>query len=151
MKKFGFLVLLAVLLVSDYAFAQFCPCDALELQNGTTGNDIVELICPGGELGKDTVFESNGISVFIFDGDTGYEVEIFDESGVCEIGQEGGGNDGKKITLETALACKASLLARCGLNVNPIPTLSEWGMIAMAGVLGMIGLYVVARRRRAAA
>ncbi len=31
-----------------------------------------------------------------------------------------------------------------------IPTLSEWGLIAMAGVLGVIGLIVAARRRKAA-
>ena len=31
---------------------------------------------------------------------------------------------------------------------NPIPTLSQWGMIAMAGILGMIGLFVAARRRK---
>lgn len=31
-----------------------------------------------------------------------------------------------------------------------IPTLSEWGLIAMAGILGLAGL-LVARRRKAAA
>jgi hypothetical protein len=30
---------------------------------------------------------------------------------------------------------------------NPIPTLSEWGLIAMAGVLGIAG-YLIVRRRR---
>ncbi len=33
---------------------------------------------------------------------------------------------------------------------RPIPTMSEWGLIAMAGVLGLFGL-LAARRRRAAA
>lgn len=32
---------------------------------------------------------------------------------------------------------------------NPIPTLSEWGMIAMAGVLGLFGLLTAVRRRKA--
>jgi hypothetical protein len=36
---------------------------------------------------------------------------------------------------------------RCGNRVSNIPTLSEWGMIAMAGVLGLAGL-LFARRRR---
>lgn len=31
-----------------------------------------------------------------------------------------------------------------------IPTLSEWGLIAMAGILGMIGLYAARRRKEAA-
>ena len=34
---------------------------------------------------------------------------------------------------------------------NPIPTLSEWGLITMAGALGIIGLIVASRRRKAAA
>ena len=33
---------------------------------------------------------------------------------------------------------------------RPIPTLSEWGLIAMAGVLGIIGLLALRRRRAAA-
>ena len=34
---------------------------------------------------------------------------------------------------------------------STIPTLSEWGLIAMAGVLGMVGLYIAARKRKLAA
>lgn len=34
---------------------------------------------------------------------------------------------------------------------NPIPTLSEWGLITTAGALGIIGLIVASRRRKAAA
>jgi hypothetical protein len=33
---------------------------------------------------------------------------------------------------------------------SPIPTLSEWGLIAMAGVLGIVG-YIIIRRRRVSA
>lgn len=32
-----------------------------------------------------------------------------------------------------------------------VPTLSEWGLIAMAGVLGIIGFFMVIRRRKATA
>lgn len=31
-------------------------------------------------------------------------------------------------------------------NVRPIPTLSEWGLIAMAGLIGIVGLIVVRRK-----
>jgi len=31
--------------------------------------------------------------------------------------------------------------------VSPIPTLSEWGLIAMAGVLGLVGFMVIRRRK----
>lgn len=34
-------------------------------------------------------------------------------------------------------------------EVRPIPTLSEWGLIAMAGVLGIIGLLAIRRRKAA--
>jgi hypothetical protein len=40
---------------------------------------------------------------------------------------------------------------RCGDRVSNIPTLGEWGMIAMAGVLGLAGLIFASRRRNLAA
>jgi hypothetical protein len=33
---------------------------------------------------------------------------------------------------------------------RPIPTLSEWGLISMAGVLGLVGLYAIRRRKAVA-
>jgi len=55
MKKF-ILSLLAVLFLSTYALAQTppCPCDNETLENGLTGNDIVEIVCPSGNLGEDS-------------------------------------------------------------------------------------------------
>jgi len=38
-----------------------------------------------------------------------------------------------------------------GSGPNPIPTLSEWGMISMAGILGLFGLFAALRRRKATA
>jgi len=35
-------------------------------------------------------------------------------------------------------------------NTTPIPTLSEWGLLAMAGILGIVG-YLVIRRRKVTA
>lgn len=40
---------------------------------------------------------------------------------------------------------------RCGDRVSNIPTLGEWGMIAMAGALGLAGLIFASRRRKLAA
>jgi len=40
---------------------------------------------------------------------------------------------------------------RCGDRVASIPTLGEWGMIAMAGALGLAGLIFATRRRTLAA
>ena len=36
-----------------------------------------------------------------------------------------------------------------GLTSTAIPTLSEWGLISMAGIMGIIGFFVAMRRRRA--
>lgn len=43
--------------------------------------------------------------------------------------------------------------SQCGFpeEIPPIPTLSEWGLIAMAGILGIFGLLFALRRRKAAA
>jgi len=32
---------------------------------------------------------------------------------------------------------------------HPIPTLSEWGLITMAGILGVVGFMVIRRRKAA--
>lgn len=34
---------------------------------------------------------------------------------------------------------------RC--DFEPVPTLSEWGLIAMAGVLGLVGFFVIRKRK----
>lgn len=35
-------------------------------------------------------------------------------------------------------------------RINPIPTMSEWGLIAMAGILGIAGFIIVRKRKVAA-
>jgi len=35
----------------------------------------------------------------------------------------------------------------CGVGPRLIPTLSEWGLIAMAGILGIVGFMVMRRRK----
>jgi hypothetical protein len=38
-----------------------------------------------------------------------------------------------------------------GTLTRPIPTISEWGLISMAGILGLFGLFAALKRRKAAA
>ncbi len=33
------------------------------------------------------------------------------------------------------------------IRVEEVPTLSEWGLIAMAGILGIVGFMVIRRRK----
>jgi hypothetical protein len=153
MKGFSIVILLALLFVSDYAFAQVCPCDTLETPNGTTGNDIVELLCPGGELaeGATSQINQNGVVIQSISEEAGYLVQVIPDATGCLI-FAGGDSNGTETTLEEALVCREHLIEGCNLaRISPIPTLSEWGMIAMAGVLGVIGLYAAMRRRKAAA
>ncbi len=154
MKIFNLFILLAVLFVSDYAFAQTpsCLCDDVELSTGLTGNDFVDILCPGGELGEGTEFTLTADRVEIFSESLLYDVLGPGQDTACGIIEIGVDGFGTQISDQEAADCRASLIQRCDLNqINPIPTLSQWGMIATAGVLGVIGLYVAMRRRKAAA
>lgn len=153
MKSFSMFILLAVMFVSNYAFAQTpsCPCDDAELSTGITGNEIVDILCPGGELGEGTEFILTADRVEIFSESLIYDVVEFPEQipacGILEIGEA---SFGTQISDQEFVDCRQRLIRGCNLNlISPIPTLSQWGMIAMAGVLGVIGLIVAVRRRKA--
>lgn len=61
------------------------------------------------------------------------------------------GGEGAPLGAEEAAVCRESLIQRCGLDrVTPIPSMSEWGMIATAAGLGIIGLLMTTRRKKAA-
>ncbi len=79
------------------------------------------------------------------------------EEAVAFISSELAGKDpaGDSITINNIFyqwqECEVIVSQLVGVpNVRPIPTLSEWGLIAMAGVLGFAGLLVVRRRQAAA-
>ncbi|HSC34738.1 MAG TPA: IPTL-CTERM sorting domain-containing protein [Thermodesulfobacteriota bacterium] len=162
MKSFNIMIFLAVLLVSSYAFAQIpsCPCDDAELENGNTGDIIVDILCPGGSLapGNQSIVDSNQVLIIRPGGESlelGY-VAFTSEDGIdkrCLIFEDTVGSVQVNLTDEEYIDCRQRLIQGCNLDQSTtnIPTLSEWGMIAMAGVLGMIGLYVASRRRKAAA
>jgi hypothetical protein len=153
MKGFKLFILLTVLFISDYAFAQIpsCPCDTLELSNGLTGNEIVDLLCPGGSLGEETIFELTPDLVLITTDIMGYSVQSSPENGlICEFGEDSIGSNGAKLTAQEYENCRTRLIVGCRLNSRTIPTLSEWGLIAMAGALGIVAL-IVARRRKSTA
>ena len=149
MKGLILFTLLSVLFVSDYALAQTCPCDTLELSNGLTGDEIVDILCPGGVVGEGTVFTVTEEFVTIESASVFYSATIVPPAG-CGIDGSNVDPEGLILTVEDAESCMARLIQGCSLNTRNIPTLSQWGMIAMAGVLGLIGLYAAMRRRKAA-
>ena len=154
MRFYSVFVLLTTLLVSPYAYSQIpsCPCDDIVLTSGNTGNDIFEMLCSDGELTADAEFVLTHDTVEVFEsGVLIYQTNAIGGGFGCGISDASQGS-GTEITEQEYENCRQKLIEGCSLkNVNPIPTLSEWGLIAMAGALGVIGLYVVTRRRKAAA
>ncbi len=154
-KRYSLLIFLAVLFLSDYAFALAaappCPCDNESLENGISGNDLIELLCPGGKLGSGNTYKVEPGLV---------EVASSNPFSAYDVLEDGGGqtciittNDVLPVILqltgEEYELCRIRVIAGCGLNERNIniPTLSEWGLIAMAGVLGIIGFMVIRRRK----
>lgn len=164
MKKVMLPVLLAVISAAPYAFAQVsCPCDDAKLPNGNSGDEIVDILCPGGTLaeGNVSVVDPDEVLIRRPGGDESLELTytVFIDNGfnVCAIFEESVGVQDIELTDEEYIDCRRRLILGCNLNglgngpIGNIPTLSEWGMMAMAAVLGVCGLIVVARRRKAAA
>lgn len=159
MKSHTIIMLFTVLFVSSYAYAQvpFCPCDETELQNGNSGNEIVDILCPGGNLaaGNQSVVNQIDVDIVRPGGEQlalGYFVVDQREGGkVCILSEDTVGVIFVDLSDDEYEDCRERLIQGCNLiQTASIPTLSEWGVIAMGGVLGLIGLYAAARRRKAA-
>jgi hypothetical protein len=55
------------------------------------------------------------------------------------------------VSLECANNAGVATCTFFNIHLRPIPTLTEWGLIAMAGLMGIAGFLVVIRRRKVAA
>ena len=94
--------------------------------------------------------------VYLFDTTTGIITQITDESGLDGSVRPSINADGTRIAFESDEDINGGnpegnvevYLATCldPMTARNIPTLSEWGMIAMAGVLGIVGLLVMRRK-----
>ena len=157
MKRLNILIIFGLLIIPAYASAEpvppnECPCDTLNIGE-TNGAEILAEICPSGQLAPDAefIFNEEIISVSLDDPIRGYRAGLIGPMGSpgcgLNIGPAGVSAGISELELQS---CRIHILESCGLgNTRPIPTLSEWGLIAMAGLLGFAGL-VVARRKRAA-
>jgi len=127
------------------------------IQSGAAGTAFAG--GPGGLLAADaTVSFSNTPGTVIYSGTSGVAV-FTDTLGLGTISAFGWDYCCTPPDDENAILAWYEVVNRafdqCG-SVEPpapntIPTLSEWGLIAMAGILGIFGLIAVARRRKAAA
>lgn len=153
MKGSSLFIFIACVFISNYALAQIpsCLCDTRELPNGLTGNEIVEILCPGGELGEDASFILTPEEVSIQSEIAKYEVSPFSEIARCVLEDNQGGETDTKLVGQQIADCRQRLIQGCKLSQTPIPTLSEWGMIAAAAGLGLAGIFFAVRRKRAVA
>ncbi|HET7289520.1 MAG TPA: hypothetical protein VFJ67_03705 [Thermodesulfobacteriota bacterium] len=154
MKGFNLFMLLAVLFLSDFALAQIpsCPCDTTELPSGVSGIEIIETLCPGGELADDAGSNVTQETVQIFTlepGGASYGTFTDGSNLGCSISD---GNIAllRSVTEQEFEDCNERLIEGCDLLTRSIPTLSQWSMMATAGVLGLIGLIYTLRRKTAA-
>lgn len=126
-----------------------CPCDleAVGEDPTLTGNEILDMICPGGELAPDGVSEVSNENVLVATEEPPkrYRVGMFRGNLVCEISVDGMGS-GIRLTDNQFNSCRQRVINACSLNQRPIPTMSEWGLIAMAGLIGIVGFIAVRRR-----
>ena len=121
---------------------------AFEFEGITPGGPIEFTLADGETTGGPL---PQGLSVTIFEApQNGYRLgglECESGSGIVITNFDGGFN----IECVDESDGNASCIVRNVPIVSPIPTLSEWGIIAMAGALGAIGLYIAIRRRMARA
>ena len=135
-----------------HAFAPLeCPCNETIIgeEPGITGAELLDMICPGGELaqGGNVIFSNNEISVSTKDPFKSYFVE--DNSNgrpllICGIGYQENSRI-RRVNEEDYQLCRQNIINSCGLS-RPVPTMSEWGLVAMAGLIGIIGSFAVRRR-----
>ncbi len=156
MRRFNLFILLTVLFISPYAFAQIpsCPCDTAELSNGNSGDEIVDILCPGGNLaaGNESIVTEEQVEIVRPGGEKlelGYDVFI-GEGKACRIFEDTIGSANIGLTDEEYDNCRERLIQGCNLNstiARDIPALSEWGMIAAAAGLMLVGVFFAVRKR----
>jgi len=123
-------------------------CIGCGLQEDSLDCAITQNNCPLGG----TDFETGEVCLTIPGGDDRCDV---DNSGLgccvlsednCEEGQTIGACNGDGIAWFRGVEC--SEVPQCQVDVaSAVPTLSEWGLIAMAGILGIVGFMVIRRRK----
>ena len=163
MRLLSIVILMTVLLLPVYGNAEpvpppdvpDCACNTIQIPDGgPTGNELLAEICPGGRLapGGQLIVTETLLSVRLDDPrrefrtgtDTTNEPNSF-----CSI-TEAPETIGEFIDQEQYQMCRERIELACGLQTRPIPTVSEWGLIALAGALGLVG-FIVIRRKKALA
>ena len=94
---------------------------------------------------ENSTSDSIGLSRFA-SSDTEEIVMVYSSASV-EAGPTGESTSNTGDDTSVWRACTVVMRAQGPSIVKPIPTLSEWGLMAMAGALGVIGLLVVRRRK----
>ena len=138
-----------------------CPVNTIEqITNEVIGDSNTPSINPDGTR---IAFTSNA-DIIGGNPDGNFEIFLFDTLGAfTQITDEAAGDsilpsineDGTRIAFFSNSNIRGGnpdgnfeiYLSRCIDLVRPIPTLSEWGLIAMAAVLGIFGFMAMRRRQ----
>ncbi len=109
----------------------FNPCDAPDSNNNGVPIEAADALCNA--LG----YESGSLT------------EVADESGCPEahVVIANGSDWVSDFVMHNGYGRSYTCV---GFRVTDVPTLSEWGLIAMAGVLGIVGFMVIRRRKATA-
>ncbi|MEW6146202.1 MAG: hypothetical protein AB1598_14410 [Thermodesulfobacteriota bacterium] len=152
-----------------------CPGTRLMLACRPTGSSTLTLLAQGAR--EDVTFDTginetvlhiaNGVGWyfnnnyswgFVRAGDSVIKDSCdVDESGanderLCWHSNEGGYRCGATLELNSSTDFERIVYTSDAVaKLSPIPTLTEWGLIAMAGVLGIAGLLIVIRKRKVTA
>ncbi len=108
----------------------------LAVSNGCSETVVVEVFGPG-----DALLGSTNVAVTAL---ADSFIGMVTQSPITRVNLD--------INMPNGQVVKSILNVRFGLGPEPelIPTLSEWGLIAMAGLLGIVGFMVVRRRQLSA-
>lgn len=163
MKHYNLILLLAVLFIPAYGYSEplppqgpDCPCNTAQIPNdGPTGSELLAEICPGGRLAADggLILKDDELAVFLDDPRREFRVEIDTENDndlFCALTQAPESIGILGLTTEQFENCRETVVFACGLQTRPIPTVSQWGLIALAAVFGVIGLFVIRKKRATA-
>jgi hypothetical protein len=99
-----------------------CACDASRTRAGVSGMDILELLCPGGDLAPVAQFVDDGPITGVQQGGSGPAYETIVASVVECVIADGEGNPSVSVPLSSdeAEACQTHLRVSCGQPEPPV-------------------------------
>jgi YVTN family beta-propeller protein len=119
----------------------------------TTGNDLMQIYNPDNNTFTGSFFVGTQATdmAFIEDGSRAYVVRGgFSSNDLSAVAVVNTANDQLIDTINLPVTDDPLRITICALSPRSVPAMSEWGLIAMAAVLGIVGFTVIRRRQATA-